>query len=400
MHSDKLARVRPRAAGPEVPMQSTAIQRPAVAAAKRVVIKVGTRVLTRPDGRLALVRLSSIVELLADLRAEGREVILVSSGAIGAGRGALGLAETPADAAVRQACAAVGQGRLMGIYQQGFAPFGLVPAQLLLTEADFFERERYLNLRSALTTLLRLGAVPIINENDVVSIAELAVTQEESRQVFGDNDRLSALVASELEANLLVLLTDVPGLCEQNPQEHAGAGLISTVDDPETLQAEITGAVSGAGRGGMRTKVEAACIAARSGCHAVIASGLDPEAARRVVAGENVGTWFPARSAMSARRRWIAFATRVRAALHIDAGAARALVELGGSLLPAGVTHIEGDFDSGDVVEIRGPEGGLIGRGIIRVGAAAARAWMAGERPEGARTLMRREELVLEGSLR
>jgi glutamate 5-kinase len=377
-----------------------AAARPAVAAARRVVIKVGTRVLTREDGKLSLVRLYRIVEVAAALRDQGREVLLVSSGAIGAGREALGLATTPTEVAARQACAAIGQSRLMALYQQGFGPLGLLSAQVLLTEADFDDRNRYLNLRAALTHLLSVGVVPIINENDTVSTAELALHRTSTRPVFGDNDRLSALVASELDADLLVLLTDVAGIYDKNPRDHADARLIPRVDEPECLQAETSGTTSGVGRGGMASKIEAATIASRFGCHAVIASGFDADAAARVVAGDEVGTWFPATGSMSARRRWIAFATRPQAVAYLDAGAVEAIVDRGGSVLPAGVKRLDGEFAQGDVIELRGPDGEVLGRGIARTDSASTRAWMAGAAPAGVRTLVRRQHLVLEGAKR
>lgn len=381
-------------------MAQTTVARPEVADADRIVIKVGTRVLTRRDGKLALVRLYHIVELAAALRERGKEVLLVSSGSIGVGRDALGLEHSPADVAGRQACAAVGQSRLMSIYQQGFAPLGLLAAQVLLTEDDFDVRERYLNLRAALSRLLRSGVVPIINENDTVSTAELALHRESQRQVFGDNDRLSALVASELDADLLLILTDVDGIYERDPHECPDAALICRVDDAEALGAELSGAGSEVGRGGMRTKVEAATIAARFGCHAVIASGFDLTAGYRVCAGEAVGTWFPPTGVMSARRRWIAFASRAQAVLHLDDGAVVALEQRSGSLLPAGITRFEGRFEKGDVVELRRPDGSLLGRGIVQTDAAGTERWRRGENHSGQRTLVRREHLVLEGAQR
>jgi glutamate 5-kinase len=369
----------------------------ALAASERLVIKVGTRVLTRADGRLALSRQAELVEAIADLRLRGRQVLMVTSGAVGLGRDALGLKDTPSDTTQRQACAAIGQSRLMALYQEAFAHLGLLCAQVLLTQADFADRAHYLNLRSTLTTLLGLGVIPIINENDVVSTDELAMA--EGGRVFGDNDKLSALVASKLEADLLVLLTDVAGVFDRDPRGAKGAQLLSTIQDAEHLTAQLTGSSSGVGRGGMRSKVAAAAIACRSGCHVVIASGVSPGALSRVLAGESEGTFFPATGCLSARRRWIAFASEARGVLHLDDGATRALMERGASLLAAGVTRVEGDFRKGDVLELRGADGALIGRGVSEVDGAECRQWVSGRAPAGARNrdaLVDRDSMVLE----
>lgn len=359
-------------------MDYRAIERPAVSEARRVVLKVGTRVLTQSDGRLALTRLYALVEAIAELRERGREVLLVSSGAVGLGRDALGLSRTPAELATRQACAAVGQSRLMELYSDGLDRLGLVAAQVLLTEDDFDNRDRYLNLGQTLHALLKHGAIPVINENDAISTVELAMRAHGGRSVFGDNDRLSALVASELDCDLLVLLTDVDGVFERDPRADPDAQLIACVDDLDGGIAELTGAGSDAGRGGMRSKFEAAQIAARFGCHAVIASGTRLGALGRVIQGESEGTWFPARGSMKARHRWIAFASRVRGVVHVDHGAVDAVVNRNASLLAAGVTGIEGRFVRGDVVEVRDPDGALVARGLIRVDAEHYREWRRG----------------------
>lgn len=380
--------------------------RPPVAQARRVVLKVGTRVLTHDDGRLALARLFSVVEAAASLRAAGRETLIVSSGAVGLGRDALGFTETPVDLAERQACAAVGQTRLMGLYHEGFARLGLVCGQVLLTQGDFDDRLRYLNLRSTLETLLQRGVVPVINENDAVATEELALVEASpgaggGRPVFGDNDKLSALVATKLGAELLVLLTDVDGLYDRDPRNDATARLRARIDESEADAAVggAGGAASAASRGGMRSKAEAAAIAQRAGCHAVIASGRRPEVVEQVLRGDEVGTWFPAGAGLPARQRWIAFAAAPRGTLVLDAGAVQAVRARGASVLPKGVTRVDGEFRRGDVVVLRGPESELIGRGMAHVDAAAARRWLAGERPEGVRShhaLVHRNHLVLE----
>lgn len=373
--------------------------RPPVAAARRVVIKLGTRVLTHDDGRLALARLFSVVEAAVDLRRAGREPLLVSSGAVGFGVEALGLDQPPADLPDRQACAAVGQTRLMSLYQAGFSRLGVVCAQVLLTQQDFDDRERYLNLRSTLSTLLRRSVLPVINENDAVSVDELAFVEGARRPIFGDNDHLSALVAAKLDADLLVLLTDVAGVYDADPRDDPEAAVISRVDegvDPAALGAARGSAVS---RGGMPSKVAAAELARKAGCQVVVASGRDPEALPRVLAGADEGTWFPARAAPGGRRRWIAFAAGPRGALRLDPGAVRALVHRGASLLAPGVREVLGDFESGAVVELQGEGGEPIGRGIVSCDSAAARRWCAGEAPAGVRNhhaLVHRDFIVLE----
>ena len=359
-------------------------------------MKVGTRVLTRADGRLALSRQAELVETIAELRLRGREVLLVSSGAVGLGRDALGLRDTPAETRLRQACAAIGQSRLMASYQEAFGRLGVLCAQVLLTQSDFAQRPHYLNLRSTLRSLLGLGAVPIINENDVVSTDELAM---EGGRVFGDNDKLSALLASKLDADLLVLLTDVEGVFDRDPRGDEGAQLLRTIEDADKHTARLAGSSTGAGRGGMRSKVEAAGIASRSGCHVVIASGLVPGVLQRVLEGHDQGTFFPARGALSAWRRWIAFASAPHGVLHLDHGAVEALLERGASLLAAGVTRVEGEFKRGDVLELRGPDGVAIGRGVAQLDSTPCRAWVSGKAPEGARNrnaLVERDAMVLE----
>lgn len=373
--------------------------RPDVAAARRLVIKLGTRVITHDDGQLALAALFGIVEAAAAMRRAGREVILVSSGAVGLGCDLLGFSAPPRELDERQACAAVGQTRLMDLYEEGFSRLGLVTAQVLLTQGDFSHRVRYLNLRSTLTCLLRHGVIPIINENDAVATEELALENGDARQVFGDNDRLSALVATKLGVDLLLLLSDVAGVYERDPRQDPTAALIPRVDPDRSLE-EIAGSSSTViGRGGMRSKVESARIAARSGCHAVIASGREAGVVARVLAGEEVGTWFPAEAGLPARRRWIAFASGVRGTLHLDAGAVTALRERGASLLAPGVKQVVGTFEKGDVVELRGPNEELVGKGIASCDAPTALRWSNGQAPGDVRShdaLVHRDHLVLE----
>ena len=355
----------------------------------RFVVKVGTRVLTDDEGELNLVVLRSIVDHIAQAMSEGAEVILVSSGAVGLGRRAIGLPPGPSDTPTRQACAAIGQSRLMAVYESLLQVHGICCAQVLLSQSDFDNRKRYNNLRNALSTLLRLGVLPILNENDAVAIEELEFTQQ---RVFGDNDKLSSLVASELNAERLVLLTDVDGVYDKNPIQHSDAVLLSEWENA----AVDTTADAGAGRGGMASKIEAARIAARSGCVGIIASGRDPSALGIALAGGKVGTRFTPKSALSSRRRWIAFAAVSRGSLTIDQGAVDALRKRGASLLAKGVTHIDGPFRAGDVVELIGPDKKVVGRGIPRCSSEEAQVWAAGQAPQSKQPLIRRNYLVLE----
>jgi glutamate 5-kinase len=258
---------------------------------RRIVVKIGTRVLTHDDGTLALGRLFSLVEELAAVHRQAREVLLVSSGAVGLGREALMAATVPTDLADRQAFAAVGQSRLVNLYQQALAHKNIVVGQILLTQQDFRYPERLANLRRSLGALLTLRVLPIINENDVVATDELVITP--SRQSFGDNDELSALVATHLGAELLVILSSVDGVFDKDPRQHADAGLLSLVDHPASVPADNNAAEGG--RGGMGTKLRAAAMAQGKGCHVVIASGRRHGVLRSVLSGESVGSWIPAR---------------------------------------------------------------------------------------------------------
>ena len=371
--------------------------RPSLTAARRVVVKVGTRVVTDDPGDLALERLRTLVRRIASLRRSGRDVLLVSSGAVRLGSAMLRLGAPPVDDSLRRVCAAVGQARLVALYQEELTRHGLACGQVLLTQGDFDDRPRYLELRRTLETLLASGAVPILNENDAVARERPALAR--ARPVFSDNDRLAALVASKLDAQLLVLLTDVDGVFDRPPNE-LGAKRLPRVDDDRLLGGVAGDDGQGIGRGGMTSKVEAASIAARGGCHAVIASGHQPGALERVLAGRDEGTWFPARGSLPARRRWIAFAASPRGVLHLDAGAVDALRRRGASLLPVGVHQVEGEFKNGEVVELRGPGDTVVGRGIALYDSTTVRRWLAGERPADLRNpnaLIRRTHVVLEG---
>ncbi len=345
-------------------------------------MKLGTAVLTHEDGRVALSRFYSFIEGLAKLVGEKREVLLVTSGAVGLGADRLGVARGPAVLPLKQAFAAVGQGRLMALYADAFDRLGVAAAQILLTADDFANRHRYLNLRGTIAKLLELGALPIVNENDTVSTAELEpVDPAVRRRVgFGDNDQLSALVASKMEADLLVILTDVEGLYTADPTGDPSAELISRVEKITPAIEKLAGGAR-VGRGGMRTKLEAAKIATRSGCATIVASGRLPNVIDRVFAGEELGTLFLPSPGISGKRRWIAFATTVEAALVINDGARRALVERKSSLLAAGVVEVRGRFERGDVVSIVDEAGDELARGIVNYSSAEVLR-VAGQRSE------------------
>jgi len=331
----------------------------------RLVVKVGTGVLTdrrkQPDPE----QLKQLVAQLAGLRRAGREVVFVTSGAVGAGMGALGYEKRPSDLAELQACAAVGQSRLMAIYEQLFAQHGLHVAQVLLTHDDLEHHERHLNARNTLVTLLARGVVPIINENDAVSFTEIK---------FGDNDTLSALVASLLPADLLVILTTVDGVIENfgkaNPQT------LATIEKIDSALEKLAGGTDSATAvGGMRSKIQAAKIVVRSGIPLVIASGRKKGVLARVLAGETEGTLFvPQPHKLRGRKRWIAFFHHPKGVLFVDEGAKVALREKGKSLLPPGISRCEGGFAAGDVVRVCDGNGTEFARGIVDFGAAEVRA--------------------------
>jgi glutamate 5-kinase len=339
--------------------------------AKRVVVKLGSNLFFNDAGVIALGRIFSFIEEIASATVAGRQMIVVSSGAVALGADALKIKSATASLAQKQALAAIGQSRLMNLYEQGLAKYGLTAAQVLLTEDDFSNRQRYLNLRHTLMTLLEMGVIPVINENDTVSTNELEIT-DRSRS-FGDNDKLSALVMSKLEATLLVLLSDVDGLFTDNPRENAHAELIPLVQEITPDIEALAGRKSGRGRGGMATKLQAARIAMNSGGLAVIANGLKPQILNRVFSGEEEGTLFVGKAgSLSGKRRWIAFASSVSGRIHINEGALDAITKKNASLLYAGVTRIEHEFENGDVVSIVGPNGDEVARGIVNYSSSDA----------------------------
>ncbi len=376
---------------------SSETPRPAISEARRIVVKLGTRVLTDKDGYLASARVGALVATAAAIRQSGREVMLVSSGALALGCKVLGYEIPPNRPDLRRACAAVGQTQLTALYEHRLSLHGLVGAQVLVSESDFDDRDRNLKLRRTLDALLQRGVVPIVNENDAIAAADLPSVDGTHRPVFGENDRLAALVSSAVKADLLVLLTNVSGVFDANPLENPEAKLLTTIEDSSVLSA-CTGAGSLVSRGGMRCKVEAALIASSGGCHAVIASGVDPGVFSHLMAGEDVGTWFPAQGNLDSRDRWIAYSTAIRGVLHLDAGAVRALRERNASLLAKGLVAVDGEFGPGDVVELRGPGRELVGRGLIRFSAAGVDRWRQGKAPAeaaGQSTLIRRNFIVL-----
>lgn len=339
--------------------------------ARRIVVKLGTNVICRPSGELALGRVYSLIEDVVDAYRRDREIILVSSGAIGLGMGGLALTQRPTTLDVKQACAAVGQIRLMSVYQQALDRFRIPASQVLLTEDDFSDRRRYLNLRNTLNRLLRLRSIPIVNENDTTSTSEIE-TQGDRRdggentpEVFGDNDVLSALVASKLRADLLIMLSDVDGLHDEDPATSRDARRIPIVSEigPEIEKLAERGP-PGRGRGGMRTKLRAARIATVSGTTVAIARGAAPGVLRQLFGGEPVGTCFLPGKPMSSRKRWIAFASSAAGGVRINAGARKALLEGQASLLFAGILTLESEFRSGDIVSIRDESGAEFARGI------------------------------------
>ena len=328
-----------------------------LAHAKRVVVKVGSGVLSRGGISLHRPTMAGLASALAGLRTRGMEVILVSSGAILAGMEALGLTERPRDLPLKQATAAVGQSHLMRAYEEAFQPCGQRVAQILLTREDLRHRGRYLNARNTFFTLLRLGIVPIVNENDTVAVQEIQ---------FGDNDTLSALVANLTEADLLVILTDTEGLFTADPRRDPSARLIPLVrpqDAVTSFCAEEAG--SAASIGGMSSKVLAARRATTAGIPTVVASGLKEGVLEAILRGAEAGTFFvPSRSRMQSRKRWLAFASVPRGGIVVDAGARRALVSGGKSLLPSGIRTTRRSFRAGDVVSLVDPEDREFARGL------------------------------------
>jgi glutamate 5-kinase len=383
----------------------------------RLVVKVGTSVLTGDADDLNMDRMADLARQIAVIRAGGTQVLLVSSGAIAAGRARLALRRTRGDIPSRQMLAAVGQHLLMLTYDRLFEPHGITVAQTLLTRADLRDRQGYLNARTTLIGLVEHGVLPVINENDVVAVDEIRLrggagpagaaggtgAEPQNERLFGDNDNLAAMVANLVDAGLLVNLTNTGGLYSDDPRRDPAARLIPEVAQ---INACIEGLAGGAGTlqgtGGMRTKIESAKLATASGIAVVIAPGTEPDVLIRLAGGEAIGTRFrPAVSRREARKRWILSAIASRAALHVDAGAAAAVRHGGRSLLAAGIRDVSGRFGRGDPVGIVGPDGERIACGLVSYNADDVRR-IAGHHSQGIAEVLGRsygEEVVHRNNL-
>ncbi|WP_040336981.1 glutamate 5-kinase [Candidatus Blastococcus massiliensis] len=369
----------------------TTADRGTVAGARRVVVKVGSSSLTTVPGGLDTERLTALVDVLGAARTAGREVVLVSSGAIAAGLAPLGLDGRPRDLATAQAAASVGQLRLVQTYADAFAAHGVTVGQVLLTADDLTRRSHYRNAHRTVERLLSLGVLPVVNENDTVATEEIR---------FGDNDRLAALVAHLAQADALVLLSDVDGVYDGDPRS-GPAALLDTVDAPGDLAAVTLGSArrNGVGTGGMATKVEAALLAAHAGVPVVVTSAAQAGAA---LAGERVGTFFrPMGRRPSARQFWLRYASRPRGRLTLDDGAVQAVRERHASLLAAGITAVSGEFVADDPVELVGLDGSVVARGLVAYDATELPALLGRKSgdlpPEYRREVVHRDEMVLVG---
>lgn len=322
-----------------------------------IVVKVGTSTLTHSTGKLDLRQMEKLVRDLADLANQGKKPVLVSSGAVGAGVGRLGFTQRPRTLREKQAVAAVGQGILLQMYEKLFAEYGWIVAQVLLTRDDFSDRRRYLNISHTFSQLLEFGVIPIVNENDTTAVEELK---------FGDNDSLAALVAGAVDADLLIILSDIDGLYNDNPRSNPQAERISLIKEitPE-IEALAGGAGSALGTGGMGAKIQAAKICTNYGIPMVIANGSEEGVLHRIIEGQEVGTLFlPHENKLRGKKKWIAYGSAIQGQLVIDAGAAKALLSGGKSLLPIGITQVSGTFDAGAAVSVFGPDGRELARGI------------------------------------
>jgi glutamate 5-kinase len=333
---------------------------------RRVVVKLGSQVVTTGDMQLDREVFEWLADDVAELREQGVQVAIVSSGAVAAGLGRLGLTQKPVCIPDKQAVAAVGQLNLMWFYKEVFGARGLTVGQVLLTRDDVENRRRYQNAKSALLALFRMGIVPIINENDTVMVEEIK---------FGDNDNLSALVTNLIEADCLVILSDVEGLYDKDPKKHADASLLHSVAlVDEAVETFIGDSKSRVGTGGMYTKRQAAKRAAHGGASAVIASGKRPHGLRRILACEELGTYFaPMEDRLTRRKHWIAYTVQPSGQLLLDEGAAEAIRLRGKSLLPSGLRGVSGDFDRGDAVVLLGPSGEELARGLTNYNAEELR---------------------------
>lgn len=330
--------------------------------AKRIVVKVGTSTLLYPNGKINLYRIEHLARELSDLASQGREIILVSSGAIGAGMVRMGLSERPDSMQEKQALASVGQVLLMHLYDKFFTEYGQVAGQVLLTKENFANHNQYINARNTLMTMLKNGIIPVINENDAVTVAEVKI---------GDNDTLSATVAAIVDADVLIILSDIDGVYDANPQTHPEARLLSEIAEiTSSVEAMAGGAGSAVGTGGMATKIEAAKIATAAGVTMFIASGGENGMISRIIDGDDIGTVFPPKDAhIRARKGWLAFGKRISGILVVDGGCVKALRK-GSSLLAAGILATEGEYSAGSTVRVLTAGYQEIARGIVAYDAA------------------------------
>lgn len=369
-------------------MSSKPSKRDSFIQARRWVVKIGSALATNDGTGLRLNSIDTWVSQVAALRRSGAEVLMVSSGSIAEGVARLGWRDRPRTIHHLQAAAAIGQMGLVQAYESCFQRYGLITAQVLLTHADLSDRRRYLNARSTLLSLLQLGAIPVINENDTVATEEIR---------FGDNDSLAGLVTNLVEARLLVILTDQPGLFERDPRHHPKARIIPLARAGDPALEPMAGEGGALGRGGMRTKLKAAALAARSGAATAIVSGSVKNVLLRIAAGEELGTLLiPAEEPIAARKLWLAGTLAPKGRLVLDGGAVRVLCEAGKSLLAVGVTQVDGGFNRGDVVSCVGADSKEVARGLVNYSADEARQIMgkASERIEAILGYVDEAELI------
>lgn len=345
-------------------MLNNEASREALKKAKRIVIKVGTSTITYANGKRNFSQIDRLAREISDLQNQGKEMILVTSGAVAVGVDRMGLPGKPKTIPGKQAAAAVGQGVLMHTYENFFADYGQIVAQVLITKTEAIDRHRYTNTRNTFMELMRQRVIPIVNENDVVALDELKI---------GDNDNMSALVAGIVDADLVIILSDVDGLYTANPQTHPDAVIVPEVAEitPE-IEASAGGVGSARGTGGMATKIQAAKAATSSGIHLVIASGTEKNAITRVLQGEELGTLFVSReNRLQFRKRWLAFGAKIAGSIVVDDGCAKAIRKAGGcSILPAGVFAVQGEFLPGSTVSVIDKDAHELARGLVHYSSA------------------------------
>lgn len=345
-------------------MLNNEVSREALKKAKRIVIKVGTSTITYANGKRNFSQIDRLAREISDLQNQGKEMILVTSGAVAVGVDRMGLPGKPKTIPGKQAAAAVGQGVLMHTYEKFFADYGQIVAQVLITKTEAIDRHRYTNTRNTFMELMRQRVIPIVNENDVVALDELKI---------GDNDNMSALVAGIVDADLVIILSDVDGLYTANPQTHPDAVIVPEVAEitPE-IEASAGGVGSARGTGGMATKIQAAKAATSSGIHLVIASGTEKNAINRVLQGEELGTLFVSReNRLQFRKRWLAFGAKIAGSIVVDDGCAKAIRKAGGcSILPAGVFAVQGEFLPGSTVSVIDKDAHELARGLVHYSSA------------------------------